>query len=57
MQNVKMAITRYNKNLNTWKKLKIKIRIKENKRGEIYKAGKQILRELEIKRVRELDSL
>lgn len=57
MQNVKMAITRYNKNLNTWKKLKIKIKIKENKRGEIYKAGKQILRELEIKRVRELDSL
>ena len=52
MQNVKMAITRYNKNLNTWKKLKIKIKIKENKRGEIYKAGKQILRELEIKRVR-----
>ena len=57
MQNVKMAITRYNKNLNTWKKLKIKIKMKENKRGEIYKAGKQILRELEIKRVRELDSL
>lgn len=57
MQNVKMAITRYNKNLNTWKKLKIKIKIKENKRGEIYKAGKQILRELEIKRVRELGSL
>ena len=35
----------------------MKIRIKENKRGDLYETGKQKSRELKLKRVRELDSL
>ena len=42
-----MTITRCNKIMYTWKKLKIiKVRIKGNQRREIYKAGKQKLSRL-----------